>query len=67
VFIKAFGIGLAVAVAVDATIVRAVLVPSVMCLLGRYNWWAPAPIGRIHAYLGSRARVAERRPVREVA
>jgi RND superfamily putative drug exporter len=67
VFIKAFGIGLAVAVAVDATIVRAVLVPSVMCLLGRYNWWAPAPIGRIHAYLESRARVAERRPVREVA
>jgi RND superfamily putative drug exporter len=52
VFIKAFGIGLAVAVAVDATIVRGVLVPSVMCLLGRFNWWVPAPIGRLHIRLG---------------
>jgi RND superfamily putative drug exporter len=52
VFIKAFGIGLAVAVAVDATIVRALVVPSVMCLLGRFNWWAPAPLDRLYVRLG---------------
>jgi RND superfamily putative drug exporter len=52
VFIKAFGIGLAVAVAVDATIVRALVVPSVMCLLGRFNWWAPAPLERLYVRLG---------------
>jgi uncharacterized membrane protein YdfJ with MMPL/SSD domain len=62
VFIKAFGIGLAVAVAVDATIVRGVLVPSVMRLLGRLNWWAPAPLRRLHARLGFGPRVVETRP-----
>jgi RND superfamily putative drug exporter len=40
--LREFGVGLAVAVALDATIVRAVLVPSVMSLLGRWNWWLPA-------------------------
>ena len=40
--IKAMGIGMGIAVIVDATIVRAVLVPATMCLLGRWNWWAPA-------------------------
>jgi RND superfamily putative drug exporter len=40
-FVKQLGIGMALAVAVDATIVRALLVPATMRLLGRWNWWAP--------------------------
>jgi RND superfamily putative drug exporter len=36
-----FGLGMAVAVAVDATIIRGVLVPTIMALLGRANWWTP--------------------------
>ncbi len=38
---KEFGLGLAAAIAVDATIVRCLLVPAVMVLLGRANWWLP--------------------------
>jgi len=45
-FIKLFGLGLAMAVLVDATIVRATLVPAVMKLAGDANWWAPAPMKR---------------------
>jgi putative drug exporter of the RND superfamily len=45
--VKMFGLGLAVAVAVDSTIVRMVLVPSLMQILGRANWWFPAWLGRI--------------------
>ncbi|MGI9085369.1 MAG: MMPL family transporter [Aeromicrobium sp.] len=43
VFIKELGVGTAVAVLIDATIVRALLVPSLMALLGQANWWAPGP------------------------
>jgi len=39
--LREFGVGLAVAVALDATIVRIVLVPSLMAVLGRWNWWLP--------------------------
>ncbi|MEA2149185.1 MAG: putative drug exporter of the superfamily [Solirubrobacteraceae bacterium] len=52
VFIKQLGIGTAVAVAIDATIVRALLVPALMKLLGERNWWAPRPLARLHARLG---------------
>jgi uncharacterized membrane protein YdfJ with MMPL/SSD domain len=52
VVIKEIGVGTAVAVALDATIVRAVLVPALMGLLGRWNWWAPRPLARLHARLG---------------
>jgi RND superfamily putative drug exporter len=45
--VKMFGLGLAVAVAVDSTIVRMVLVPSLMEILGKANWWFPAWLGRI--------------------
>jgi uncharacterized membrane protein YdfJ with MMPL/SSD domain len=45
--LQEFGLGLAVAVFVDATIVRALLVPSLMALFGRYNWWLPARLARI--------------------
>jgi RND superfamily putative drug exporter len=45
--LKVFGLGLAVAVFVDATVVRSVLVPATMELLGRANWWFPAWLDRI--------------------
>ncbi|RDI74248.1 MMPL family [Gaiella occulta] len=51
-FILELGVGTAAAVALDATIVRALLVPSLMALLGEWNWWAPAPLRRLHARLG---------------
>ena len=44
--IKEIGVGLAVAVLVDATLVRVVLVPATMKLLGRWNWWMPSSVGR---------------------
>jgi uncharacterized membrane protein YdfJ with MMPL/SSD domain len=47
VSVKQIGLGLAVAVLVDATVVRMVLVPAVMELLGKANWWLPAPLARI--------------------
>jgi uncharacterized membrane protein YdfJ with MMPL/SSD domain len=52
IFIKQLGIGTALAVLIDATIVRALLVPSLMEMLGKWNWWAPRPLQRIHARLG---------------
>jgi RND superfamily putative drug exporter len=52
IFIKEFSIGAAAAVALDATIVRALLVPSLMCLLGSWNWWAPGPLRRLHERFG---------------
>ncbi|MDX6743508.1 MMPL family transporter [Actinocorallia sp. A-T 12471] len=54
VIIKQVGVGLAVAVAVDATLVRLVLVPAAMALLGRWNWWMPARLDRILPDLGER-------------
>jgi uncharacterized membrane protein YdfJ with MMPL/SSD domain len=52
VFIKELGIGTAAGVILDATIVRALLVPSLMGLLGKWNWWAPSPLRRIHNRIG---------------
>jgi uncharacterized membrane protein YdfJ with MMPL/SSD domain len=52
IFIKENGLGTAFAVLLDATIVRALLVPSLMELLGKWNWWAPAPLRRLHERLG---------------
>ena len=52
IFIKELGVGTAVAVLIDATIVRALLVPSLMAMLGRANWWAPAPLRRLHQRVG---------------
>jgi uncharacterized membrane protein YdfJ with MMPL/SSD domain len=45
--LQEFGVGLAVAIFVDATIVRALLVPSLMALFGRWNWWLPAGVARV--------------------
>ncbi len=50
--IKQLGVGLALAVIVDATIVRSLLVPATMKLLGEWNWWAPAPLRRLHERFG---------------
>ncbi|MGH2378690.1 MAG: MMPL family transporter [Candidatus Limnocylindria bacterium] len=49
--IKAIGLGMALAVAIDATLVRALVVPSTMRLLGRVNWWAPRPLARLYRRL----------------
>jgi RND superfamily putative drug exporter len=51
-FLKQMGVGLALAVVVDATVVRSLLVPATMKLLGEWNWWAPGPLRRIHARIG---------------
>ena len=52
VFIKELGLGAALAVLIDASIIRALLVPSLMELLGKWNWWAPAPLRRLHQRIG---------------
>jgi putative drug exporter of the RND superfamily len=49
---KMFGLGLAIAVLMDATVVRMLLLPALMRLLGRLNWWAPAPLTRLHQRIG---------------
>ncbi|MDX6651046.1 MAG: putative drug exporter of the superfamily [Solirubrobacteraceae bacterium] len=54
VFIKELGVGTALAVLIDATLVRALLVPALMEMLGRWNWWAPRPLRRLHRRIGLR-------------
>ncbi|WP_197376489.1 MMPL family transporter [Mycolicibacterium baixiangningiae] len=50
--LRIFGFGLAVAILVDAVIIRSVLLPAAMVLLGRWNWWAPRPLLRLHSRTG---------------
>ncbi|WP_224280278.1 MMPL family transporter [Nocardioides lacusdianchii] len=50
--LKVIGVGLTLAVILDATIIRALLVPAIMRLAGEANWWAPAPLRRLHQRLG---------------
>jgi RND superfamily putative drug exporter len=52
VIIKAIGVGLAIAVAIDATIVRTLVVPAVMRILGDANWWAPRPLRWLYERIG---------------
>jgi uncharacterized membrane protein YdfJ with MMPL/SSD domain len=52
IFLKEAGLGTAIGVLIDATIVRALLVPSLMQLLGEWNWWAPRPLRRLHERIG---------------
>jgi uncharacterized membrane protein YdfJ with MMPL/SSD domain len=52
IFIKQLGLGIALAVLIDATIIRSLLVPSLMEMLGKWNWWAPKPLRQLHARLG---------------
>jgi RND superfamily putative drug exporter len=66
-FIKLMGVGMIVALVVDATIVRILLVPATMRLLGRANWWAPGPLRRVYRKYGIReeeAAPAEAEPAR---
>ena len=49
VAVKEVGLGMAVAIALDVTVVRGLLLPAVMALLGEWNWWAPGPLRRLHA------------------
>ncbi|NOP97289.1 MULTISPECIES: MMPL family transporter [Mycolicibacterium] len=51
-FMRMFGLGLTIAVLVDATLVRMLLVPAFMHLMGQWNWWAPAPLARLHERIG---------------
>jgi RND superfamily putative drug exporter len=56
VIIKAVGIGIGLAVILDATVVRALLVPATMRLMGRWNWWMPAPLAHLVRRAGIEAR-----------
>jgi uncharacterized membrane protein YdfJ with MMPL/SSD domain len=51
-FMRMFGVGLTLAVLADATLVRMLLVPAFMHVLGRWNWWAPKPLARLHERIG---------------
>ena len=61
-FMKMFGVGLTLAVLVDATLVRMLLMPAFMRVLGRANWWAPAPLERLLERFG----ISESRDLLEV-
>ncbi len=59
-FLKLLGVGMIVALVVDASVVRILLVPATMRLLGRANWWAPRPLRRLYARYGIRESEADR-------
>ncbi|GAA3451842.1 MMPL family transporter [Dactylosporangium matsuzakiense] len=64
--IEQVGLGLLTAVVIDATVVRCLLVPATMTLLGRFNWWAPGPLQRLHTRIGLREHaLPEAEPERE--
>jgi putative drug exporter of the RND superfamily len=67
-FLKLFGIGTALAILLDATLVRGVLVPSFMRLAGDWNWWAPKPLARLHRRIGlsEAAPAGTHRPSRKI-
>ncbi len=54
--IKEIGVGMAIAIVLDATVVRTLLVPATMKLMGRWNWWAPARLRRLHDRIGLHER-----------
>ena len=60
-FMKMFGTGLTIAILMDATIIRMLLVPAFMRIMGRLNWWAPAPLARWHAKWGITDERVERK------
>src|SRR5262249_25790049 len=51
-FVRMMGLGLTLAVLMDATLVRMLLVPAFMRVVGRWNWWAPKPLARLHDRIG---------------
>jgi RND superfamily putative drug exporter len=58
-FMRIFGLGLTLAVLVDATLVRMALLPAFMKVMGKWNWWAPAPLARLHERIGLTEEPAE--------
>jgi RND superfamily putative drug exporter len=62
IFIKELGLGTALAVLIDAFVIRTLLVPSLMELLGEWNWWAPAPLRRLYARISARRASPPARP-----
>jgi uncharacterized membrane protein YdfJ with MMPL/SSD domain len=58
-FVKQLGVGAALAVAIDATVVRALLVPAIMGRLGEWAWWAPPPLRKLHRRIGLREGTGE--------
>src|SRR6201999_3577031 len=50
-FIQEIGVAVGIGVLIDAFIVRSLLVPALMALLGRWNWWSPQPLARLHGRL----------------
>ena len=62
-FIKLMGVGMIVALLVDATVIRVLLVPATMRLLGRANWWAPRPLRRLYGKFGIREETPAPAPV----
>ncbi|MGO8726027.1 MAG: MMPL family transporter, partial [Streptosporangiaceae bacterium] len=62
-FIKLMGVAMIVALLVDATVVRVLLVPAIMRLLGRANWWAPRPLRRLYARYGIKEEIPGPTPV----
>lgn len=60
-FIKQIGVGVALGVLIDALVVRTFLVPSLMALLGSWNWWSPKPLQRLHAKIGVNEGTAAQR------
>ena len=70
-FVRMFGLGLTLAVLMDATLVRMLLVPAFMRVVGRLNWWAPRPLARLHDRIGlnetARHSAPDASPSRETA
>lgn len=54
IVVKQMGVGLALSIILDATLVRMILVPATMTVMGRWNWWAPGPLRRLHERYGLR-------------
>jgi putative drug exporter of the RND superfamily len=64
-YMRAIGFGLPIAILVDATIIRGVLLPALMRLLGNWNWWAPGPLKSIYKHIGIRESVEPRSTAEE--
>jgi uncharacterized membrane protein YdfJ with MMPL/SSD domain len=61
---KEIGVGLSVAIAFDATLVRLILVPATMEIMGRWNWWLPKPLARVVPRTDFEGRSTKRVPAR---
>jgi RND superfamily putative drug exporter len=60
--IKEIGVGMSVAIALDATLVRLILVPATMEIMGRWNWWLPKGVDRVLPHAGFEGRSGGREP-----